>query len=205
MWKPVWIAPHDIAAYFQLLEHNGKEVFVPKFTYIPDSWGRAVRASRKGSAARPHGTARKRPASPEKQCGHVKKPRMTKPTGARCIVGLRHELAAITQMVKCSKGYGINDDRLPRRKFFTAECHCAQRPIKNRTLKYWFGLTNDYEDFTTLVLIFHRRDGLIEEHSRDKRREPLTPFEQCLIAKSYGPVSPIGCMDCYPLNFGCAV
>lgn len=69
------------------------------------------------------------------------------------------------------------------RQFFTKRYHCNERNKATHTLKYFFGLTNDFDTFVGAVCSFHCKDNLEEEHYEDKYSERLTSFEQCLVAK----------------------
>ena len=69
------------------------------------------------------------------------------------------------------------------RQFFTKCYHCNERNKATHTLKYFFGLTNDFDTFVGAVCSFHCKDNLEEKHSDDKYSERLTSFEKCLVAK----------------------
>ena len=75
------------------------------------------------------------------------------------------------------------ETRTPVRIFFTEGYH-NEGEERFWTLKYWFGLTNSFPDMVEFVKAFHHEDALKVEHSNNKRPEPLTPFEQCMAAKS---------------------
>jgi len=73
------------------------------------------------------------------------------------------------------------------RLFFTQRGHCHYQK-RFWTLKWWFGLTNDWDAFVVWITCFHsesRNNRLKETHSQNEQRAPLTDFEQCLLTKAY--------------------
>ena len=71
------------------------------------------------------------------------------------------------------------------RAFFTEKFHCSGNQ-QYRTLRNFFGMTNNFRLFTaTLEGLFFDfgEHGLVEEHSEDDFNADLTAFEQCLMAK----------------------
>ena len=85
------------------------------------------------------------------------------------------------------KHIGTACNTSPHRLFFTAAYHCGPRhrpkALKECTMAYFFGMPNVFKDAVKFLTTLH--DDLEEEHSVNDRAESLTPFEQCLLTKSY--------------------
>ena len=99
---------------------------------------------------------------------------------------MKHTVQVPEPRVEPQRNDSVQNNQ-PHRAFFTEAYHCGQRyrhkHKKHCTMTYFFGLPNNFEDAVALVQALH--EDLEEEHSVDNRSAPLTPFEQCLLAKSY--------------------
>jgi len=159
----------DIPQYFQLVAELG--VYVPKLTYRPGSMAFAARSN-----------SNTRQPEPET---HSSGSTSDAVVGAKVIADLRaRALAAEAKIQEMEIELSVlrRQAAARQRRFFTASCHC-HGPKRYWTLKNWFGLSNDFADLSTLVIIFHGDHNLKEEHSSDHWSASLTPFEQCLVAK----------------------